>query len=793
MLLGRSADRTSSGNHFEARAQVELLADTFASMRFAPLPVLFEILLIIPLWHKPEEALAIAILATHLALSLGLAAGSERLQQMALSQDDVRGVRWIAAIIALACGTAGAVVPAILIPIIDGDARLVAVALTFGMVAFVPLLGAARVASLAFLAPVVAGAAIGAARTGAIIDGAILAALAGFGLFVVSGCHHRYRREQRNLAARLAADGQETMLALLPQNDPAAPGAWFWQTDEALRLRGVSVLLAAVAGWPALRLEGKPVERLFLGPTASVAPSASATALQATMGAHEAFQDEIVEHRDDAGRSVWWRLSGSPAHDADGSFAGYRGIGWDVSASYDAASRIAHLASHDTLTGLETSESFRAALARECRIAAVDGSTRAVLLLDLDGFKEVNGSFGHHGGDELLKLVAARLLETSPRQATVARLGSDEFAILYAPSHAASAEALARALVAAIRRPFEMNGIEVAIDVGIGIAMTPDHATDAVALFRQADLALLRAKAAGRGHWKVFAPEFEHAITVQRILEADIKLALAQSEFAVHFQPLIDLQEGKIAGFEALLRWTSPTRGSVSPADFIPAAEAGGLIIAIGRFVLLEACKAASGWREDARVAVNISPRHLRSREFMADVALALKMSGLPAHRLEIEITEGVFLDKSDAEGVSNLHALRAKGIRIALDDFGTGYSSLNYLTSFPVDKIKIDRSFITHLLDRHENRAVVDAILTLARKLGLSVVAEGVETAEQALALKIRRCNEIQGFLASKAQPAANVDAMFDAVPRHLKHKVPALFESPLAAVVAMRRQSAA
>ena len=791
MLSSRSAD--ARRGQIEVRARAEQLADTFASMRFAPVPVLFEALRVLALWHRREEALAVAGLAAHLALSLFLAAGSQRLAQWALSRHGGRGVRWMAVAVALAGGTAWAAIAAVLMPLVDGEPRLLGVALTFAMVALVPLLGATWGINLAVLAPLVAGAVIGAARTGAGVDAGVAAAAAGVSLLVAAGCSRRYRGAQRNLAARLAADGRDAMLALLPQDDPTAPGAWFWQTDDTLRLRGVSVLLATVAGWTASRLEGKPVERLLLGPAASVAPSASAAALQATLGSHEPFQDVVVERREDTGRSVWWRLSGRPVFDASGSFEGYRGIGWDVSASYDAASRIAHLASHDTLTGLATGDAFRAALARECRLADVDGSTRAVLLLDLDGFKEVNSSFGHEGGDELLKRVAERLSEAAPRTATVARLGADEFAIFYAPSHAASAQALARSLIAAVRAPFEIDGADASIDVGIGIAIAPDHAIDAASLFRKADLALLRAKAAGRGHWKVFAPEFERAIVMQRDLEADIKLALARSEFAVHYQPLLDLQEGKIVAFEALLRWTSPTRGSVSPIDFIPAAEAGGLIIAIGRYVLLEACKAAAGWREDARVAVNISPRHLRSREFMADVALALKISGLPARRLEIEITEGVFLDKSDAEGVANLHALRAKGIRIALDDFGTGYSSLNYLTSFPVDKIKIDRSFITHLLDRQENRAVVDAILTLARKLGLTVVAEGVETAEQALALKIRRCDEIQGFLVSKAQPAANVDAMFDAVPGQVRQKVPALFESALAAVVAMRRQSVA
>ena len=288
----------------------------------------------------------------------------------------------------------------------------------------------------------------------------------------------------------------------------------------------------------------------------------------------------------------------------------------------------------------------------------------------------------------------------------------------------------------------------------------------------------------------MFSPQLEHVLAARRELDLDIRLALARAEFALHYQPLFDLEEGRIVSFEALIRWTSPTRGNVSPGDFIPAAEASGLVVAIGRFVLMRACKDAASWREPARVAVNISPQHLRAPEFMADVAVALKASGLPPWRLEIEITEGVFLD-GGPEALNNLHALRAKGIAIALDDFGTGYSSLTYLVNFPVDKIKIDRSFITHLVERPQSDAIVDAVLTLARKLKIRVTAEGVETVEQALALKLKRCDDIQGWLFSKARPAEEVDALFEAAPQALRAKAPSLFESRLAVAMTMRKTS--
>ena len=773
-------------------SRAQQLAATIAAARFAPLPVLAETLLLPFLHGRPEWDVAGALLATHFVLAVGIAAAAWRWSRSKTPLADAGDLDASVFVLALASGLAWAALPAVLLPMATGDLRWVLVALTFGGVALVPLLGARSAIKLALLVPVFAGTATAATRTESVADWIVPALLLGLICAVVLADRRHRRILMEAAAAQLAAGERDAVLGLLPQDDPNATGVWFWQTDEDLRLRHVSALLSAIAGWAEGRLEGKPVAKLFRGPVAAVAASTTTDKVLSAMAARAAIRNEDVEHRTDTGKSVWWRVSGTPLLDPTGTFVGYRGVGWDVTALHDAANRIAHLASHDALTDLQASEAFRATVARECQVAAADGSRRAVLLLNLDGFKAVNSSFGHAGGDELLKVVAKRLVDAAPRRAVVARLGADEFAILYAPSYASSAEAFARTLIAAIRGSFEIDGVPVSIDASIGIAVTPDHALGADALLRSADLALVRAKANGKGRSQVFVPEFEYARAVRRELETDIKIALARGEFAMHYQPLFDLAEGRIVGFEALIRWTSPTRGSVSPANFIPVAEAAGLVIEIGRFVLVDACKAAAGWQEDVRVAVNISPKHLRSPDFMADVSHALKLSGLAPTRLEIEITEGVFLE-NDSDAVANLHALRDRGIRIALDDFGTGYSSLNYLTNFPVDKIKIDRSFITDLMVRHENRAIVDALLTLARKLGMTVTAEGVETAEQALTLKIRRCDQIQGYLVSKAMPAADVNAMFAAIPAALRSEVPALFESSLAAVVAMRRQPAA
>ena len=777
----------------EVEAQARCIAETLAVARFAPMPVLLAASACLPAFHAQRSwATAVDVFAGILALSVGIAAIAALFDPLRLSPDVIKAGRRIVCAAAAAFGGAWAMVPFMLLPTADGDQRLVVFAVTLAIMAFIPILLAPRPASLLFLAPIMVGGAAGCLMIGSSVGVNLAALLLGFGGAVASGSYCLHRRTVARLDAWPGAGERGDKLDLLAmcEEDPLA--SWFWQTTASLKLKGVSGRLASLAGFSIFSLEGKPVDKLFLGPRAAVALSASADALLAIVADHKPFRNIDVEHRSDEGKSTWWRLTGKPIFGERGLFAGYRCIGRDVSALYDAAGDIAFLTSHDRLTGLMGRERFAEVVAEECRVARADGTLRALLVLDIDGFKEINGRIGNAGGNGLLQTVASRLKRAAPRSASIARIGADEFGIVYAPSHRSSADAVVRTLYAALRAPFDIAEGDTKFDVSIGLALAPDHATESEDLVHKADLALRRAKSEGRSRFKLFAPEFERVSILERELESDIKLALARGEFELHYQPLFDLTEGKIVGFEALIRWASPTRGQVSPADFIPAAENSDVIVAIGRFVLLDACRAAASWSETVRIAVNISPQHLRSPEFMADVTLALKLSGLSPTRLEIEITEGVFLQNA-AEAVGNLHALRAHGIRIALDDFGAGYSSLNYLTNFPVDKIKIDQSFISRLMDREEDRAIVDAILSLARKLGMRVTAEGVETAEQALSLKLRRCDDIQGFLVSKAQPVGEIETMFAALPAALRIKVPALFESPLAAAVAMRKRTAA
>ena len=600
---------------------------------------------------------------------------------------------------------------------------------------------------------------------------------------LIQAAQHRANANRSATAPqKVARHAQDDLVDLLLEGATSAAGDWLWTCDERMRLDGDLDRFAAIAGLP-------DVSGGFLaGLLAEGTPGAAA--IGEAVAGRLPFRDIVVEAKRADGAAAWWRLSGKPVFDAHGRFAGYQGLGSDMTALREAQARIAYLATHDALTGLDNRETFQACATRVCAAAAAGAAAQALLILDLDGFKQVNDDLGHAVGDSLLAAVAATLERVVPEGAAVARLGGDEFAILYAPTKSSRPETLALAIIKAVSSPFRLGAHQARISASIGIAWAPEHATSPGELTRKADLALYRAKQAGRGRHVVFVEAFELERAERARLEADIGLALERDEFTLHYQPLLDLAEARIGSFEALLRWNSPSRGAVPPVAFIPAAEGTGLIVEIGRFVLARACRDAVTWPLPVAVAVNISPQHLRNPEFKADIVAALKASGLPPSRLEIEITEGVFLDTSRAS-LEALTWLRERGIKVALDDFGTGFSSLSYLIDFPVDKIKIDRSFVAGLIANHKSRAVVDAILTLARTLGVRVVAEGVETAEQALALKLRRCDDLQGYLISRPQPADAVAGLLIGLPGALRARVPALLESALAAALAMKRSA--
>jgi diguanylate cyclase (GGDEF)-like protein len=386
------------------------------------------------------------------------------------------------------------------------------------------------------------------------------------------------------------------------------------------------------------------------------------------------------------------------------------------------------------------------------------GQQLGVFCLDLDFFKNVNDTLGHLIGDKLLCAATQRLQETLREVDTVARLGGDEFAILQlgprGPEHAGT---LAQRLINAINQPYEIDGHHVVVSASIGIAIAPNDGTTTEQLLRNADMALYRAKSEGRATFRFFEPEMDANLQARRHLELDLRKALENGEFELYYQPQVNVLSETLSGCEALLRWNHPTRGLVSPGDFVPLAEEIGLIVPIGEWVLHQACAEAAQWPIPIKIAVNLSPAQFRSRTLVQTVVEALTRSGLPPSRLELEITESVLLHDNEAT-LATLHELRRFGIRISMDDFGTGYSSLSYLRSFPFDKIKIDRSFIQDLSTRSDCGAIIKAVAGLGRGLGIITTAEGVETAEQLEHIRAEGCTEVQGYLFSAPQPAAKI-----------------------------------
>ncbi|WP_313802912.1 EAL domain-containing protein [Sphingobium sp.] len=422
---------------------------------------------------------------------------------------------------------------------------------------------------------------------------------------------------------------------------------------------------------------------------------------------------------------------------------------------------IAHLAFNDTLTGLPNRTMFQK---QAEQLLSMRGPEQALSLLciDLDNFKTVNDTLGHPVGDAMLIAVAGRLSDAA-RGCFISRLGGDEFLVLHmGADEEDTVETLARGIMAAIQQPMLVDGHDILPGASIGIAIADEEGIDADTLLRNADLALYRAKAEGRGTYCYFEAALNERAQTRRAIESDLRRAIEQGEFELYFQPLFDLKANRIGSFEALIRWNHPDRGLVSPVEFIPIAEETGLIVPIGAWVMREACVHAAGWPPHVRVAVNVSSVQFRRQGLTQVVLQALAASGLAPERLEIEITESIFLDSSE-ETLKLLHSLRALGVKIALDDFGTGYSSLSYLQAFPFDKIKIDRSFIQDLLHRPGAIAVVRAITDLAAALGMETTAEGVEEAEQVEELRAQGCSSLQGFLFSRPVDAGAVDKMLN------------------------------
>ncbi len=448
------------------------------------------------------------------------------------------------------------------------------------------------------------------------------------------------------------------------------------------------------------------------------------------------------------------------------------GGGWvatfeDITERRRNEARIVHMARHDGLTDLPNRTCLRelgSDLIEALRTG--EGGRLAVLGLDLDRFKPINDSFGHAVGDALLRAVAERLRAHVRGRDVVARLGGDEFAVLSRIEDAAGAAVLAERLIGVIGAPYLLDGITVEIGMSVGVALVdaeaPAVGRDIERLLKEADLALYEAKAEGGGTFRLFEPQMDETMRERLVLERELREALSQGRFELHYQPLVDLADNRITGLEALVRWRHPERGLVSPAVFIPLAEETGLIVPLGDWVLRQACRDAAGWPVGISIAVNVSPLQLRHRGFAQSVLAALAGSGLKATRLELEITESVLIDDTETS-LETLHTLRKLGVRISMDDFGTGYSSISYLRRFPFDKIKIDRSFVRDCAAQSEAGAIIRAIVSLGTSLGITTLVEGVETEPQLATVRAEGAREVQGYLFSPPRPAHEIAGLLE------------------------------
>jgi diguanylate cyclase (GGDEF)-like protein/PAS domain S-box-containing protein len=502
---------------------------------------------------------------------------------------------------------------------------------------------------------------------------------------------------------------------------------------------------------------GKTAHELFAKSVADIVTADDQKALQSPGGLY--LDERPWRSRALGDRFITSRRIG--IHDQNGEAQYIINVVDDVTERRRADEKIAHLAHYDALTDLPNRVLFRERIERELGNTGRGGQF-ALLYIDVDEFKGINDSLGHHVGDELLKAVAARIRGCLQPNDLVARLGGDEFAVIQtAVRSTGDVVDFVTRIHEAIRQPYECLGHHLSTDASIGIALAPKDGTDLDQLIKNADLAMYGAKADGRRTHRFFEPAMDASAKARLALEQDLRQALVDGGFEIHYQPLVSLAHNQVTGCEALLRWRHPERGMVSPAEFIPVAEDTGLIVELGDWVLRTACAEATTWPDHIRLAVNVSPVQLKCQTLALKITAALASSGLSAGRLELEITEAVLI-RDDETALAILHQLRAIGVRIALDDFGTGYSSLSYLKRFPFDKIKIDRCFVTDIAEIDGSSAIVQAVVNIAAARHMTTTAEGVETSEQKDILRALGCTEMQGYLFSAARPGPDVRLLF-------------------------------
>jgi len=552
-----------------------------------------------------------------------------------------------------------------------------------------------------------------------------------FGVFTVA----RWAFHQVKTNADVGSQSESASL-LLQEYEQRGVG-WLWQVDNDNRVTYISSRMSALLGKPAGQLIGHSLPALLGG-------NAELGKVLLERQPFNALDMELSTARG----SRWISIAGDPIIDTAGRFEGFRGVGSDITEIRQTQERLTHLANVDVLSGLPNRGRVRQLLGEALRSATSGNVPCAIMFLDLDGFKPVNDTFGHPKGDAVLRAVAKRLVDEVGIDGHVGRMGGDEFAIVVTDAQSRKkVEALADRIIVAIKEPYQIDQTEIRIGVSIGCAFGPIDGATVDDLILKADLALYQAKDAGRGVARYFSSELQSEQEDRVRLESDLRSAIASKQFHLAFQPLINAQTQRLVGFEALIRWNHPQKGLVPPNVFIPVAEETGLMTAIGEWVIDEACRAVATWPEPITVAVNISPKQIIQPSLPNVVSEALARYRITGNRVELEVTEGVFLGDNGTT-LDVLKRLRALGVGIALDDFGTGYSSIGYLNKAVFHKLKIDGSFVREAGSRPENVAIIQSIVQLAKSFRMSVTAEGVETAEDFQRMRDLGCDTIQGYL---------------------------------------------
>ncbi len=565
------------------------------------------------------------------------------------------------------------------------------------------------------------------------------------------------------LKARLAESGvaeKSEVVSLLLREFEENEADWLWQVDTSRKVRAVSPRFAYALGRRQEDADGKPLLELIAGKHWDEGnfPS-SLHDLAERLKSRESFSNLIVDVSI-RGEARWWELSGTPMRDAAGNFTGFRGVGSDVTSQRESSEKIAYLARFDTLTALPNRIQLTETLGDALRFAEEWRTKCAFLMIDLDRFKAVNDTLGHQVGDKLLAQVAARLKAIGDDNQLCGRLGGDEFAIVIRDASANKiVQKVASEVIEQLSLPYQVDNHTLYVGASVGSAMGPIDGTTVEELMRNADLALYKSKDDGGGQHFVFEPSLHAFAEERRQLELALREALSNDEFVLHYQPVVDARDHRVIGFEALARWHSKVHGFVSPAKFIPLAEDTRLIVPIGKWVLRQACMEARKWPEQIKVNVNVSPEQLLEPDFPTEVVEALAASGLRPERLEIEVTESIFLRDANVARAA-LEQVMALGCAVALDDFGTGYSSLGYLRKLRFSTIKVDKTFVQGAAQSSaESLAIIRAVVAMAQSLDMTTTAEGVETQEEAELIRELGCDKIQGYYFGR--PMSGEDAL--------------------------------